>query len=226
MIARCGFSCSPAPATASLSRAPTCASSASTWRRRRAPCDTMRLPKNCSRRCARSPQPVIAMIQGHAVGSGTIVAASCDFRIAVRTAKFGIPVAKFGFIAPVPDTLRLVQLVGPGQGQVAADDRRADRGAGGAGDRARSMRSWSPSTSRPQVEALAAIAGGQCPADDQGDQADHRNNDGAERDGCIRRTLVCGNLPQPGFQGRASMRSSTSASRSSKVNEARRGKTP
>src|ERR1700730_12818872 len=60
-----------------------------------------------------SPQPVIAMIQGHAVGSGTIVAASCDFRIAVRTAKLGIPVARFGFIAPVPDTLRLVQLVGP-----------------------------------------------------------------------------------------------------------------
>jgi len=53
------------------------------------------------------------MIQGHAVGSGTIVAASCDFRIAVSTAKFGIPVAKFGFLAPVPDTLRLVQLVGP-----------------------------------------------------------------------------------------------------------------
>jgi enoyl-CoA hydratase/carnithine racemase len=60
-----------------------------------------------------APKPVIAMIQGHAVGSGTIVAASCDFRISVRTAKFGIPVAKFGFIAPVPDTLRLVQLVGP-----------------------------------------------------------------------------------------------------------------
>jgi enoyl-CoA hydratase/carnithine racemase len=59
------------------------------------------------------PQPVIARIQGHAVGSGTIVAASCDFRIAVRTAKFGIPVAKFGFLASVPDTLRLVQLVGP-----------------------------------------------------------------------------------------------------------------
>ena len=58
------------------------------------------------------PQPVIARIQGHAVGSGTIVAASCDFRIAVRAAKFGIPVAKFGFLAAVPDTLRLVQLVG------------------------------------------------------------------------------------------------------------------
>jgi enoyl-CoA hydratase/carnithine racemase len=59
------------------------------------------------------PQPVIARIAGHAVGSGTIVAASCDFRIAVRTAKFGIPIAKFGFMATVPDTLRLVQLVGP-----------------------------------------------------------------------------------------------------------------
>jgi len=58
-------------------------------------------------------QPVIARINGHAVGSGTIVAASCDFRIAVRTAKFGIPVAKFGFIASLPDTLRLVQLIGP-----------------------------------------------------------------------------------------------------------------
>jgi enoyl-CoA hydratase len=61
------------------------------------------------------PQPVIAMIQGHAVGSGTIVAASCDFRIAVRSAKFGIPVAKFGFVAALPDTLRLVQLIGPAQ---------------------------------------------------------------------------------------------------------------
>jgi enoyl-CoA hydratase len=60
-----------------------------------------------------APQPIIAMIQGHAVGSGTLVAASCDFRVAVRTAKFGIPVAKFGFIAPIPDTLRLVQLLGP-----------------------------------------------------------------------------------------------------------------
>jgi enoyl-CoA hydratase/carnithine racemase len=58
-------------------------------------------------------QPVIARINGHAVGSGTIVAASCDFRIAVRSAKFGVPVAKFGFLCPVPDLLRLIQLVGP-----------------------------------------------------------------------------------------------------------------
>ena len=58
------------------------------------------------------PQPVIAMIRGHAVGSGMLIAAACDFRIAVRSAKFGIPVAKFGFFIPVPDSLRLIQLIG------------------------------------------------------------------------------------------------------------------
>lgn len=60
-------------------------------------------------------QPVIAMIQGYAVGSGCIVAVACDFRIAAKPAKFGIPIAKFGFVAPLPDVLRLVQLVGPAQ---------------------------------------------------------------------------------------------------------------
>lgn len=60
-----------------------------------------------------APQPVIAMIQGHAVGSGCLVAASCDFRLAVDTAKFGVPVAKFGFVAPYPDTQRLIELIGP-----------------------------------------------------------------------------------------------------------------
>lgn len=59
------------------------------------------------------PKPVVAMIQGYAVGSGCIVAVACDFRIASTAARFGIPVAKFGFVAPVPDVLRLVDLVGP-----------------------------------------------------------------------------------------------------------------
>lgn len=58
------------------------------------------------------PKPVIAMIQGYAIGSGCIVAVACDFRIASTGARFGIPVAKFGFVAPVPDVLRLAALVG------------------------------------------------------------------------------------------------------------------
>lgn len=60
-------------------------------------------------------QPIIAMIQGYAIGTGCIVATACDFRIASKAAKFGIPVAKFGFVMPVPDLLRLVELVGPAQ---------------------------------------------------------------------------------------------------------------
>lgn len=60
----------------------------------------------------RLPKPVIAMIQGYAVGSGCIVAVACDFRIASTAARFGIPVAKFGFVAPIPDVLRLAHLVG------------------------------------------------------------------------------------------------------------------
>jgi enoyl-CoA hydratase/carnithine racemase len=60
-------------------------------------------------------QPVIAMIQGYAIGTGCIVATACDFRIASKAAKFGVPVAKFGFVMPVPDVIRLVELVGPAQ---------------------------------------------------------------------------------------------------------------
>ena len=62
-----------------------------------------------------TPQPVIAMIQGYAIGSGCIVATACDFRITSKAGRFGIPVAKFGFVMPLPDVLRLVELVGPAQ---------------------------------------------------------------------------------------------------------------
>ena len=120
------------------------------------------------------PQPVIARIQGHAVGSGTIVAASCDFRIAVRTAKFGIPVAKFGFLATVPDTLRLVQLVGTAKAKWLLMTGQLIEAPAGAGDRAR----------RPSRRCGAARRNGRCAdsyacgkraADDQGHQADHRD---------------------------------------------------
>ncbi len=82
------------------------------------------------------PQPVIAMIQGHAVGSGTIVAASCDFRIAVRTAKFGIPVAKVRVHCCRAGHVATGAARRARQGEMAADDRSADRGAAGASDRA------------------------------------------------------------------------------------------
>ena len=120
------------------------------------------------------PQPVIARIQGHAVGSGTIVAASCDFRIAVRTAKFGIPVAKFGFLATVPDTLRLVQLVGTAKAKWLLM----------TGGLIEAPEAQSIGLIDQVVEAAATRCDGRCSgsnargeraADHQGHQADHRN---------------------------------------------------
>jgi enoyl-CoA hydratase/carnithine racemase len=60
-------------------------------------------------------QPVIAAIQGHAIGNGCVLAVACDFRIASRRAKFGIPIAKFGFFLGPPDTVRLAELIGEAQ---------------------------------------------------------------------------------------------------------------
>jgi enoyl-CoA hydratase len=40
------------------------------------------------------PMPTIALIEGLAVGSGLLIATSCDFRISTPEARFGIPVAR------------------------------------------------------------------------------------------------------------------------------------
>jgi enoyl-CoA hydratase/carnithine racemase len=61
------------------------------------------------------PKPVIAQIQGYAIGAGCVLAVVCDFRIASTKAKLGIPIAKFGFMRSVLDTVRLAELVGLGQ---------------------------------------------------------------------------------------------------------------
>jgi enoyl-CoA hydratase/carnithine racemase len=58
------------------------------------------------------PQPVIAMLNGHAIGSGCLLAVACDFRIASSAARLGIPVAKFGFCIGPPDLVRLAALIG------------------------------------------------------------------------------------------------------------------
>jgi enoyl-CoA hydratase len=42
------------------------------------------------------PVPVIARINGYCLGSGMELAASCDMRVAVHGAKFGMPEVKFG----------------------------------------------------------------------------------------------------------------------------------
>ncbi len=58
--------------------------------------------------------PVIARIEGYALGGGLEIAASCDLRVAAETAKFGMPEVKIG-IPSVVEAALLPMLVGWGR---------------------------------------------------------------------------------------------------------------
>ena len=60
------------------------------------------------------PVPVIAVINGFALGGGLELAMACDFRIAATTAKFGQPEVNLGLIPGYAATQRLSRLVGMG----------------------------------------------------------------------------------------------------------------
>ena len=56
--------------------------------------------------------PVVAAIQGAALGGGLQLATVCDFRIATETAKIGIPSARLGIVVNFENVQRLVLLAG------------------------------------------------------------------------------------------------------------------
>ena len=66
------------------------------------------------RRIETLPIPVIAAINGFALGGGNEIAMSCDFRICAENAVFGQPEVGLGITPGFGGTQRLARLIGPG----------------------------------------------------------------------------------------------------------------
>ncbi|WP_293423534.1 3-hydroxyacyl-CoA dehydrogenase NAD-binding domain-containing protein [Phreatobacter sp.] len=59
-----------------------------------------------------SPKPIVAAIHGTALGGGLELALSCHYRVAVPSAKLGLPEVKLGLVPGAGGTQRLPRLVG------------------------------------------------------------------------------------------------------------------
>src|SRR6266446_5841731 len=60
-----------------------------------------------------SAKPVVAAIHGYALGGGLEIALACHYRVAVPSAKVGLPEVQIGILPGAGGTQRLPRLIGP-----------------------------------------------------------------------------------------------------------------
>lgn len=77
--------------------------------------ETVTTIRDTMRAIAMLPIPVIAAINGAALGGGTELALACDIRFAASTAKLGLTETGLGIIPGGGGTQRLARLIGPGR---------------------------------------------------------------------------------------------------------------
>lgn len=79
-----------------------------------------------------APIPIVAAVEGAALGAGTQLAVACDLRVAAPDARFGIPAAKLGLMVDHWTVQRLALLAGHGPARLmllAAEELSGERAA-------------------------------------------------------------------------------------------------